>query len=179
MKLQGKVKSSMQMHDPKHVLHTYLLHSSHLGDAHVLPSSIRVLKEQQVGQLIFFIVTYTTQLQEHLYACIQVVQETPDSWTFSGFQIMGGNTVTDLPQKGPPQIAWTRSVSRDGSSFAIAVLPNEVDVTSIRLRDGPRTVCDEQLENHALFFWTSQKLQNPLHVELYDHAHTLIVQYLI
>jgi hypothetical protein len=173
------VKSFMQMHDPKQVIRTYLLHSSHLGDDIVLPGSIHVLKEQKVDHLIFFIVTYTTQLQVQCYACMQVSLTGSNSWEFSGFQMMGGNLVTDLPQKAPPQIAWTRSVNSDGSSFAIAVLPNEVEVTSIRLREGPRIVCDEQLENRAMFFFISQKLREHIHVELYDHGHTLVGEHLI
>ena len=167
----------MHMHDPEQVIRAYLLHSSHLVDDSVMPNSIHVLKEQRVGQLIFFIVTYTTQRQEQIYVCMQVSEAKTNSWKFSSFQMMGGNSVTDLPQKAPPQIAWAWSISSDGSYFAIVVLPNKVEVTSIQLKEGLRTICDEQLENHAMFFFTAQKLQKPFYVDLYDHAHTLVMQH--
>ncbi len=169
----------MLAHEPKEVIHSYLLNSAHLGDDVAVPHSIHILREQQIDQFLSFIITYTTQPQEQRYIYMQVAQAGEDMWSFSDFQMMGGYRAKDLTQNMRPQIAWTRSCDNYGTLCALASFPSPEEATYVRLREGSNVVYDEPLENGVLLFFTKQHLRENLHVELINHNHDMIDQYLI
>lgn len=166
----------MQAQDPKQIVVTYLLSPKH-ADNVAIADTIRILKEQRSTHRIFYIVTYTISHQQQLYASIVVHQTESGFWDLKGFQMMGGTWISNLPQMPPPQVAYTVSSNQDYSFVGVAVLPNEVQVASISLRDAQGLVFEEQLENSALLFVTDQWIQMPLEIALYDHAHLLVGQH--
>lgn len=166
----------MQAQNSKQVVVTYLLSPKH-ADNVAIADTIHILKEQRRAHRIFYIVTYTTSLHQQLYASIVVHQTESGFWDFERFQLMGGSWVSNFPQMPPPQIAFTVSSNHDYSFVGVAVLPNEVQVASISLKDAQGLVFEDQLENSAVLFVTDQWIQMPLEIVLYDHAHLLVGQH--
>ncbi|GCF08476.1 hypothetical protein [Dictyobacter arantiisoli] len=166
----------MHIHDPRQVVFTYLLHSSRQADNVALPDTIYILREHRIAQRIFFIVTYTTQYQQQIYASIIVRQTEVGMWDFAGFFLMGGASVADSSEQLSPQIAYIVSARQNYSFIGVVVLPNKMQITSLAFRDTHGIVFEDQLENGTVLFVTNQLLQHPIDVELYDHAHLLINQ---
>jgi len=174
----------MQAQDPQEIIVSYLLDSSKHEDNVAQPGSISILKEYRETQSIIYretqsiiyIVKYISLDQQQIYACMVVRQTEARVWKFSGFMMMGGTPTIDLPQKSPPQIAYIRYSYPHGSFIGIVVLPNEVQVTAIRLKDSHGFVSVSQLENDALLVVTNQKLHKPLYIEFLDDKNRFISQ---
>lgn len=166
----------MQAQDPQEIIVSYLLDSSKHEDNVAQPDSISILKEYRETQSIIYIVKYISLDQQQIYACMVVRQTEARVWKFSGFMMMGGTPTIDLPQKSPPQIAYIRYSYPHGSFIGIVVLPNEVQVTAIRLKDSHGFVSVSQLENDALLVVTNQKLHKPLYIEFLDDKNRFISQ---
>ncbi len=165
----------MQANNPQEIIVSYLLDASKHEDNVAQPGSISILKEHKVAQSITYIVKYIS-VQQQIYACITVRQTEASFWEFVGFGLMGGAPTVDLPQKPPPQIAYTLSSYPHSSFIGVVVLPNEVQTIAIRLKDSHGFVATSLLENDAAPFVTSQKLHKPLYIEMLDHENRLLSQ---
>ncbi|MGB8348775.1 MAG: hypothetical protein WCD86_28110 [Ktedonobacteraceae bacterium] len=168
----------MQARDLREVIESYLLDSARHGDFTAQPGSISLLTEYKMARCIISIVSYNNP-EQRLYACMIVRQTEVGSWEFSNFMMMGGSLITDLPQKPPPQIAWTRYSDPHGSFVGVAVLPNEVQVTRISLKDSHGFVSTSQPENNAALFVIDQALQKPIYIETLDHKHEVLSRHII
>lgn len=166
----------MQAQNPQEIIMSYLLDSSKHEDDIAQPGSISILKEHKVAELIIYIVTYINLQQQQIYACMIIRQTDTGSWEFAGFLMMGGTPIINLPQKSPPQIAWSRSSASHGSFIGVVVLPNEVQTIAICLKDSHGFVSTSQLENNAALFVTRQSLHKPLYIEILDYDNRLLSQ---
>lgn len=166
----------MQAQTPQEFMETYLLNSSKHYDGTAQPGSASLLTEHKLAQSTMYIVQYITVQQDQLYACITLHQTTEGSKNALNFLLMGGAARAELPQKSPPQLALCTSLSSSVSFAAIVVLPNEVQSTAIRLRDGQGFVTTGQLENGAVLFVIDKRLYKPLDIEVLDAENRVLSQ---
>jgi len=168
----------MQAQDPQEIIVRYLLDSAKLGDNPAQPGSISILIEHKMAQFIIYIVRYISQ-QQQLYACIIVRPTEASSWEFAHFQLMGGASIADLPQKPPPQVALAHYSTPHSSFVGVAALPNEVQVTTISLKDSHGFVSISQPGNNAALFVIDQALQKPIYIETLDHNQVVLSRHVI
>ncbi len=165
----------MQAQNPQEIIVSYLLDPSKHEDNVAQPGSISILKEHKVAQSITYIVKYIS-VQQQIYAYMTIRQTEASFWEFVGFGLMGGVPTVNIPQKPPPQIAYTLTSYRHGSFIGVVVLPNEVQTIAIRLKDSHGFVATSLLENDAALFVTSQALHKPLYVEFLGDKNKLLSQ---
>ena len=166
----------MQAQNPQEIIVSYLLDASKHEDNVAQLGSISILKEHRVAQSITYIVKYISVQGQQVYTCMTMRQTEASFWEFVGFGLMGGTPTVDLPQKSPPQIAYTLTSYPHGSFIGVVVLPNEVQTIAIRLKDSHGFVATSLLENDAALFVTSQALHKPLYVEFLDDKNKSIWQ---
>ena len=166
----------MQTQNPQEIIVNYLLDSSKHEDNVAQAGSISVLREYREAQSITYIVKYLSLQQQLIYACITTHQTETRNWEFAGFMMMGGIPSAEVPQKPPPQIAYALTSYPHSSFTGVVVLPNEVQVTALRLKDNHGFVATSVLKNDAALFVTSQALHKPLFVEFLDDKNRLISQ---
>jgi hypothetical protein len=166
----------MQAAGANEALFHYLLHSARLGDERARSDSIVILTAREIGKDIFYIVTYASQQQQQVYVSMKVSQVSSGSWKVVSWGMMGGTEVGALPQKTPPELAWSSDCYSHVSYLAIAVLPNEREVRSVCLKENGGHVFDGQLENGAIYFILPLRLQKPFEVELFDAQQRKVSQ---
>ena len=155
---------------------SYLLDPSKREEDMAQPGSISILKEHNLARFTIYIVKYINLQQQQIYACMFSRQTEDNSWEFTNFLMMGGTPNLNLPQKQSHQIAWSRFSDSRGSFIGVVVLPNEVQIAVLRLKDSRGFASTSRLENDAALFVTPQILHKPLYIEMLDDENRVLSQ---